>query len=485
MSDIITGASLKDVAIHLTGIKGTGMAALAELLHSRGARVTGSDVSEQFYTDGILRRLGIPYVEEFSASNLPPDTRLVIHSAAYDRTKNPELLQAQRLGIPILIYPEALGLLSHLSDSTGIAGVHGKTTTTAIVGTILKSLGMPVSVLVGSAVPSFGDFQTLSLGSKYFVAETCEYRRHFLYFDPTRILLTNVEPEHLDYFCNLDDILDAFTSYVGRLHSGGVLIYCADDVGAAEVSRRIATQRSDVVLLPYGITAKGRFHVAGIQQEEGRTCFELGAEHTRKLEVRIPGRHTVLDAAGAVALCATLVEADRQRSLNDDEWNAIGEGLKGFRGSRRRSEILGEARGILVMDDYAHHPTAIRATLEGLRSFYPGRRLVVDFMSHTYSRTEALFRDFATAFSDADLVILHKIYASARERTGSVTGRDLYEETAKNRPDVYYFEEAEDALPFCLETLRPGDVFITMGAGNNWTLSHRLLQRLSEGSKPS
>jgi len=485
MSDIITGSSLEGVSIHLTGIKGTGMAALAELLFHRGAKLTGSDVTEKFYTDEILTRLGIPYVEEFAAANLGADTKLVIHSAAYDRSKNPELLRAVELGIPVLTYPEALGLLSRLSDSTGIAGVHGKTTTTAMAGTILKALNLPASVLVGSAVSSFGDSSTLSLGTKYFVAETCEYRRHFLSFDPTRILLTSVEADHLDYFKDYADILEAFKSYVDKLHDGGALIYCADDDGACAVARHLSDSGRAAELIPYGLHAGGRFRILDLDEGKGRTRFRLAASDRVAFELSIPGRHEVLDAAGAATLCAILWEREAGRPIEDAEWAEIARGLKEFRGSRRRSEIVGEAGGVLVMDDYGHHPTAIRTTLAGLRAFYPGRRIVVDFMSHTYSRTEALLDDFSTSFGDADKVILHKIYASARERVGNVTGRELYKATAANHPSVFYFEEVGDALPFCLETLEDGDIFITMGAGNNWTLGRAVYRELEKRSNIS
>lgn len=483
MSDIIGRSSLHGVSIHLTGIKGTGMAALAELLHNRGAKLSGSDIPEKFYTDEILNRLGIPFTEEFSAENITSGVQIVIHSAAYDRSKNPELVRAAELGIPIFAYPEALGMLSRLSDSTGIAGVHGKTTTTALIGTMLMRLQLPASVLVGSAVSSFGDSSTLSIGDKYFVAETCEYRRHFLNFDPTRILLTSVEPDHLDYFRDGEDIRSAFVSYVERIHADGSLIYCADDAGAVGVADDLRTRRGDVSFIPYGTHADGRFRISEIEQGEGVSRFRLQGWNELELELRVPGHHVVLDAAGAVAVCVMLLEEENGRPPAAADWQAIGEGLREFKGSRRRSEIVGEAGGILLMDDYGHHPTAIRTTLEGLRSFYPGRRIIVDFMSHTYSRTKALLPDFASAFGAADTVILHKIYASAREQSGSVSGRDLFEATARNHPDVHYFEEVEEALPFCRRLLKAGDLLITMGAGNNWPLSHTLFQELSLRSK--
>ena len=192
--------SLQGYRVHLVGIKGTGMAALAEILSSRGASITGSDTSEKFYTDAVLQRLSIPYREGFAAANLPEDAQLVVHSAAYRKEENPELRAAAERGIPTLIYPEALGALSALADSSGISGVHGKSTTTAMCGVILKEWGLPATVLVGAEVPGFGSRSTLLQGDRYLVAETCEYRRHFLNFRPRRIVITSIEPDHLDYF---------------------------------------------------------------------------------------------------------------------------------------------------------------------------------------------------------------------------------------------------------------------------------------------
>ncbi len=484
MSDSPMSGSLAGVPVYMTGIKGSGMAALAELLTKRGAVVSGSDVSEKFYTDEILRRYHIPFVERFAAENVPAHARVVIHSAAYNPEENPELLRARELGIPVLVYTEALGLLSKLADSSGISGVNGKTTTTAMAGAILKALRFPVSVLAGSAVSSFEDSSTLVLGEKYFVAETCEYRRHFLSFHPSRIVVTNVERDHLDYFKDLEDIYDAFVEYAGRLPRGGELIYCVDDPGAREVARRALEARPDLSAVPYGRSADGAFRIVEEGIEPGMSFFRL-AGISPAFKLRVPGRHNVLNAVAAIALAVHLAEKERG-AVTADDMAGIAAGVEAFAGSRRRSEIIGEAGGVLFFDDYGHHPTAIRSTLSGLREFYPGRRIVVDFMSHTYSRTGALIGEFASSFSDADVVILHKIYASARERSGSVSGEDLFRLTAERHPDVRYVEEPMDAFELCRSLLRPGDLFITMGAGNNWPLAHALHAAYAAGEgKPA
>lgn len=474
---------LSGLPVYFVGIKGTGMSALAEIFVRKGAVVSGSDIGDTFYTDAILRSLSVPVLVGFSQDHLPADTALVIHSAAYDRTANPELIEADRRGIPILTYTEALGAFSGLYRSAGISGVHGKTTTTAIAGTLAQAAGLPATILAGSAVSNFGDRSTLVLGDRYFIAETCEYRRNFLDFRPVLIVITSVEPDHQDYYPTYGDILSAFVEYGKNLPPGGRLIYCADDPGAAEAASLILRDRSDLRLIPYGEKASGPYRISGLRNTPGKSLFTL-AGSSLEWELRIPGRHIVLDAAAAIALVSEL-KADERGRVSDEDRRAMAAGLASFRGSKRRSEILGEASGILFMDDYAHHPTAVSRTLEGLRSFYPDRRLVVDFMSHTYSRTEALLDEFAAAFGCADLVILHKIYASAREKKGTVSGRDLFDRMSALRGNVHYFDEVMDALAFCESILRPGDLLITLGAGDNWKLGRVLFEKIGAHAERS
>ncbi|MBN2659534.1 MAG: UDP-N-acetylmuramate--L-alanine ligase [Spirochaetales bacterium] len=471
-------ASLNGFRVHLVGIKGTGMAAFAELLQRRGAVVTGSDIDEKFYTDEVLQRLGIPYEESFRPENIDQSVQLVIHSAAYG-SDNPELIEADRRNLPVMVYTEALGYISSLTESFGVSGIHGKTTTTALAGTVAGAAGLEASVLVGSSVPSFGGFSTAHFGDRYFIAETCEYKRHFLDFHPRSIILTSIEPDHLDYFRNLDDIFDAFYSYIDRLPANGDLIYCTDDKGASEAAAHMKKKRPDINFIPYGLSAAGPYRVSKVREEQGLSSFSLD-RFDRDFALRIPGHHLVLDAAAAVALVVRALEREGrggEPSLADK----ISEGLLSFAGSRRRSEIIGEAGGILFMDDYAHHPTAISTTLEGLKKFYPGRRIVVDFMSHTYSRTAALLDEFAASFQAADLVLLEDIYASAREQAdGSVTGRHLYDKTAACHRNVRYFDNFKETELFCRSALKKGDLFITMGAGNNWQIGKNLYNQFKK-----
>ena len=478
MTPELLPASLSGYRIHLVGIKGTGMTALAEILAARGARLSGSDVPETFYTDRILQELKIPYFESFSPTHLGEGVQLVIYSPAYSPQENVELKRAREAGLPLLTYPEALGSLSSRCDASAVSGTHGKTTTTAMAGAIFKSLGLPVTVLAGSEVAAFGNRCTCILGDRYLVAETCEYRRHFLKFRPARIVITNVEAEHLDYFQDLEDVLEAFVQFGLILPPGGALIYNRDDPGASQVARRLEQRRDDVALIPFGRSAPGEFHLLSVQTERGLTRFRLQG-FQEELGLRIPGEHSAYNATAAAALCLQVLRQERG-GVDAGDRERVTAALGEFRGSRRRSEVLGEARGVLFMDDYGHHPTEILKTLEGLRRFYPERRLVLDFMPHTYSRTRALLDRFATCFAPADEVILNRIYASAREKnTGEIDGQALFKAVSGRHPRVRYLEDQASALSYLERSLRPGDLLLTMGAGDNWKVGKSLFLKWS------
>ncbi len=475
MKHFVLPEDLNGFRIHLVGIKGTGMAALTELLCAKGAVVTGSDVPEIFYTDAILNALGVKVFASFSPENIHPDTRLVIHSSAYSRQSNPELIEAAKLSIPMLLYSEALGEFSAHSYSCGIAGVHGKTTTTGMAGTLLKGLDLDGSALAGSVISSFDDHCTMINGNRFFIAETCEYQYHFLSFHPRKILLTSIESDHQDCFPTYESILSAFMQYINKLPQYGELIYCADDPGACEAARMIFSSRPDMVFTGYGEKATGDYRIEfkGIRNE--RQVFSLKG-FPGDFKLKVPGRHNVKNAAGALALTFSLAK-EAGKEIDFSLLGKAREALESFSGSRRRCEIIGESGGVLIIDDYGHHPTAIRSTLEGLKEFYPERRIIVDFMSHTHSRTEALLEDFAASFGAAHEVILHKVYASAREGpdTGA-TGMKLFEAAKKKHKNVKFFQEVLEARPWLKEHLLPGDLFVTMGAGDNWRLGKAVLE---------
>lgn len=482
--------NLKGVHIHFVGIKGTGMAALVEILFNRGAIITGCDVAERFYTDEILDKLGLK-ASLFSEENITDDIQYVIYSSAYNLQKNPDLIAATKKNIPCLLYTQALGSYSEHSYSCGICGVHGKTSTTGLTGTILKELDLPAQVLAGSIINSFGNKCTYTASQcekseiNYFVAETCEYQRHFMSFCPQKIILTSVESDHQDYYPTYEDIRNAFVDYVCKLPLNGELIYCADNSGSVEVANISAQKRPDIKMIPYGENADGPYHLTYGTVADEKNNFSIDCFGDMFLNV--PGKHEVLDAVAAVALASQLLITAGKSVASYSE--AIKKGLEEFSGGKRRSEIIDRfttknGNSVIVIDDYGHHPTAIKTTLDGYREFYKGRKIIVDFMSHTYSRTQALLKEFASSFDNADIVILHKIYASARENIHdfNISGKTLYEETCKYHKNVHYFEEILDAKSFVLEELsKPitsiypdGYLFVTMGAGDNWKIGKEI-----------
>lgn len=481
---------LKRAPIHLVGVKGTGMAALAEVLVSKGAVVSGSDVAEAFYTDALLAAIGVVPQVGFAEEHLPEGVSLVVYSAAYDPRTNPELKAAAERGIPLLTYTEALGALSLEAQGAGaptvaVAGVHGKTSTTALLGTLIRGLRIPGTVIVGSAVRSFGGAATYNGGTEALVAETCEYRRNFLSFYPSVLVITAVEADHLDYYRDYADVLSAFVAFGERLSPRGLLVYCRDNPGACEAAAEITDRRGDLRAVSYGFSEEADVTVRdyALKTEEtpegprGLQEFRIDGIDA-PLALRVPGRHMVENAAAALTV---LREEPVFRRYLEAAAGDIAAALAAFSGTARRSEHLGTAGGIQFVDDYGHHPTAIRKTLETYREFYGAERLIVDFMSHTYSRTAALLDEFARAFGAADVVILHKIYASARERfSGSISGEDLAAAVRCYHDTVHYFPEILDALPFCKELLQPGDLFVTLGAGNNWVLGRELLSHFSK-----
>ncbi|AFG38459.1 UDP-N-acetylmuramate--L-alanine ligase [Spirochaeta africana] len=470
-----------DQNVHCVGIKGSGMAALTELMVAAGARVTGSDVPEQFFTDALLEAAGVVPCSGFDARNLPDDCDLVIYSAAYSAETNPELAEARNRGLRCLQYPAALGELSAGIPSLGVAGTHGKTSTTGMLAVVMQHLGLPGSAILGSVVPGLGGRATYRGGMQFLAAETCEYRRHFLEFHPRWAIITNIEADHLDYYRDYNDVAAAFAEYGNRLAAGGSLIYCADDPGAAAVARQVISCRPDLQAIPYGFSAGGAYRITA--DPVARPGEFALAGMTCGVQLRVPGRHNILNAAAVVAAVHAILDDLGLPAVADTE---IAAGLHGFTGTRRRSETIGEAAGILVMDDYGHHPTEIRVTIQGIRELYPQRRLVVDFMPHTFSRTESLWNDFLGCFTAADEVWLHPVFASARE-TGSKDpvrmGQDLAAQMAAEGaadPKVRFFTTCAEAAAFAAAHLGDGDLLLTMGAGNNYEVGTELLRKLRD-----
>lgn len=451
--------------IHMVGIKGVGMTALAKILIARGFTVTGSDVPEKFFTDKVLTEMGIGVEELFRAENLG-HAELVVHSAAYSES-NPEIAAALNRAIPVLTYPEMLGKLMQGKYGIAVTGTHGKTTTTALVGLVLAAGKLDPTVVVGSEVAEFGGNARVG-ASEYFVLEACEYRAHFLNYFPKVIILTNIEMDHPDYYSSISDVKRAFKHFISQLPEDGLLIACTDSQPVRELIDKVPCK-----VITYGFSVRsGENHYqlvsARSRQDEGSEFLVRvpNSNQLQRFNLSVNGRHNVLNATAALAL-ADYLGLDRHYAK---------EVFETFKGAKRRFEIKGERNGVTVIDDYAHHPTEIAATLAGARERYPEKRLVAVFQPHTFSRTLNLFTEFAQAFTGADMVIITDIFSSAREQDGGeVSSGLLTEEIKKYHPKVYYRPTLEQVYDYLVPQLRSGDVLLTMGAGDVYKIGDNYL----------
>lgn len=455
---------------HLIGIKGVGMTALAQILSSMGKGVSGSDQPEVFFTDQILSKLVIPVSTNMGPDNIPPLTDWVVYSPAWDHHAETEA--AREKGVPTYSYPEMLGFLSQTKESIGISGTHGKTTTTALLALAMIDMELDPQAIVGSQVPQFGYTNAYTGQGKYLVAETCEYRRHFLHFHPSHIIITNIDADHLDYFKDLDDIISAFKQYVEKLPTNGILVACIDSPAVQKLLPQIS--RTDIRIITYGESIDANYRLINHTVSNNQQSFQIQtSSDTHAFEMIIPGKHNCLNAAAVIALCLSLF-GDNQ---NAQVVSKLQTTVRNYRSTTRRLERIGDYQNTVLYDDYGHHPTEISASLEALRNFYPQHELIVAFMPHTYSRTKTLMNDFAQAFGMADQVIINEIYASARETPLlGISGKRLAEETTKYHPRASYLTKEETKA--YIKSLPSGPkpyLFLTIGAGDNWKITHHLL----------
>jgi len=464
----------------MIGIKGVGMTAIAQVLKLRGAEVTGSDTHEKFFTDEVLAKSGIKFYEGFDAENLEkekPD--LIIYSTAYT-DDNAELAAARQSGLPILSYPEALGQILKEGFGIAVCGTHGKTTTTAMLGFVLQELGSDPTVIVGSAVPQLGGNARAGNG-EYVVVEADEYQNKFLYFDPRAVILTSAEYDHPDFFKTPEEYNDAFRKFVAKIPASsadkpadGFLVACVDDKNVLEIAKAAKCK-----IISYGL-AGGDWQAKNNIQKNGGMEFEVleKGESRGKFFIQLVGEHNVVNALAVIATAAELGYGPSTSS-----GNKLREALEKFSGAVRRFEIKGEAGGVLVIDDYGHHPTEIRVTLGAARQKYPDRRIWCVFHPHTFTRTKVLLSDFAKSFGAVDKTIVIDIYGSAREVTGGVSSNDLVELIKKEGSDALYIPTIKEAAEFLAQEVKSGDAVITMGAGDVWRVGEMLLQSLRARTK--
>jgi UDP-N-acetylmuramate--alanine ligase len=454
--------------VHFVGIGGIGMCGLAELLRAQGYAVSGSDLAEGA-TVARLRALGVPVAIGHAASHVGRADVVVVSSAV--RAGNPEVAEAQRRGIPVIPRAEMLAEVMRLRDGIAIAGTHGKTTTTSLVGHVLQAAGLDPTLVVGGRVIGAGaesERTGARLGAGAFlVAEADESDGSFLHLSPVIAVVTNVEAEHLDHHGSVEALEDAFAAFLGRLPFWGTAVLCLDDPGVQRLLARASRRR-----VTYGLSAQADWAAIELAPGPGGTRFAVrrAGEALGRVELPIPGRHNVVNALAALAV-AHEVEVP---------FAVAAEALASFRGVERRFETKGVAAGVRVVDDYGHHPTELRATLAAARSVHPGR-IVAVFQPHRYTRTRDLFDAFAAAFHDADLLVLTEIYGAGEPKLPGVEALDLAEAVrARGHREVRFVPDLERVVPELLPELRSGDLVLTLGAGSVSRLGPKLLAALQE-----
>ena len=447
---------------HLVGIGGAGMSGLARLLLADGCVVSGSDVRESA-TVAALRTLGARVAIGHRAENVGDAARVVYTDAAAD--DNPELGEARRRGAVVWRRAELLARVMEGRVGVAIAGTHGKTTTTGMAASVFLAADLDPRVLIGGDWSGIGGNAWAGQGT-WFLAEACEAFHSFLSLRPDVAVITNIEADHLDCHGSLEGVVEAFRAFLQRLSPNGWAVGCGDDPRVADLLRAIP-QRS----VTYAIDSDSDYRADELRLDGLRPSFAVIRSRQRlgTLELGVPGRHNVLNALAVTALS---LEAGV-------EFAAVQRGLAAFGGVERRFERLGEGRGVLVMDDYAHHPTEVAATLAGTRRAL-ARPLTVVFQPHLFSRTELLQREFGQSFRDADRVYVTPIYPAREAPIPGITGETIVRRIRELDPDrhVAYAPDRDALLQALLETSRPGDVVMTMGAGDIRALGVELVHRL-------
>jgi len=452
--------------VHFVGIGGIGMSGIAELLANLGYTVTGSDAKKSEITDRLSSRFGIVVHQGHAAANIGNADVVVVTSAV--KPANPEVAEAHRRKVPVIPRAEMLAELMRLRFSIAVAGAHGKTTTTSMIALVLERAGLDPTAVIGGRLSAFGSNARLG-GGEYLVAEADESDRSFLALSPAMAVITNIDHEHMESYGSFADLQQAFVDFANKVPFYGAVVACADDRHLAPVlarlKRRVVTYglenpnadfaATDVRLGSFG----GRCSVHR-RSAAGRT--ELG-----ELALPVPGRHNLQNALAAVAVADQL----------GVDFSKVVSALAEFHGAERRFERYGEHDGVVVIDDYGHHPTEIAAVLEAARTSL-GRRLVVAFQPHRYTRTQQLMADFGPALRDADDIVLTEIYAASEEPLPGVTAEALADAIARAGKPVRLVKALDDVVPALLELAKPGDAVITLGAGSIGTVPKRLVEAL-------
>ena len=436
--------------IHFVGIGGIGMSGIAEVLANLGYQVSGSDLKESPVTQR-LKSLGIRVTLGHEASHIVGAQVVVISSAV--NNDNPEVLAAKNAKIPVIPRGEMLAELMRMKYGIAIAGSHGKTTTTSMIAQVLSNSGIDPTIVIGGKLGIIGSNAKLGNG-QFLVAEADESDGSFLILSPTIGVITNVDLEHVDYYKNIYDVMDAFTAFGNKIPFYGSLFICADDPNLAIIQPNLKRR-----VITYGIDNLADIRATDIRTKGWRTGFQVQAygNNLGSFLLEVPGHHMVLNALATIGVAMEL----------DVDITIIRDSLSNFTGAERRFQKRGEHNNIMVIDDYGHHPTEITATLKAARQCFPDRRVVVAFQPHRYTRINALLEEFGRAFRYADKVLVTDIYAAGEQPIPGITGRSLFNAIlACGSTDVSYVPKIEDLAKTLQRDTSPGDLVITMGAGS-------------------
>jgi UDP-N-acetylmuramate--alanine ligase len=447
-------------SIHLIGIGGIGISGLARILKYQGKTISGSDQSASHLTDS-LENEGIKFYPQQLAENLSEKPELIVYSAAVPEN-NPELAAAIQQKIPTISYPEAVGILTKNFRTISVCGTHGKTTTTALASLALTANQCDPTVIVGALLKEFDNKNERVGKSDWFILESCEYHRHFLNYHPEIIILNNVEPDHLDYFSDAEDYFSAFQQFIDQLKPNGVIIANGDDLNIQKLIKNNPTKQ----FITFGQNSTNDYQI------DDHKILKNG-ELLTTLNLSVPGQHNIYNSAAVVALTEYL-KSDLATSVK---------ALESFTGTSRRFEIKGKInQKTTIIDDYAHHPTEIKATLQACREKYgDNAKLLVIFQPHQYSRTKKLLKDFTSCFNLADQLIIPNIYAArdSQEDKDSISVDTLVQKINRQNPSSIPFAMNGKDLNYTLEITKQlaghFDVILTMGAGDITKLSDQLL----------
>ncbi len=452
----------KKYHIHFVGIGGIGMSGIAELLLNLGYRVSGSDISESDVTRRLKQLGGVVY--EGHRAEQVKGADVVVTSSAI-RGENPEVAAAAARSIPVIPRAEMLAELMRLKYSIAVAGAHGKTSTTSMVAAVLGTGGLDPTVVIGGKLKSIGTNAVLGEGD-FIVAEADESDGSFLKFNPAISVVTNIDVEHLDYYRDIEDIKQVFLDFIDRIPFYGIAVLCLDNEHLQDLIPQIKKR-----FITYGINPQADFRATAIRFDKTRSYFTVykGPESLGEICLNLPGMHNVSNALAAVAVGTEL----------DIDFSVIRSALQTMDGVGRRLEVKAESGGITVVDDYGHHPTEIRATLEAVRQSWPEKRVIVVFQPHRYTRTRDLFDDFTRAFYQSDVLLVMPVYPAGEPAIEGVDHAALAKGIqAHGHKNVRMVEDDADAISRLEEILRPGDILLTLGAGNVWQVGEAAAGRL-------